>query len=573
MGAISFSLDVRMVEHLKKNLNLSTFVETGTFQGDTVCSLLNHFDRIYTIELSDSLYQLAQLRFQGEAKVSVIHGNSAHELQALHRILEKESVLYWLDAHWCVSANTAGQQSQCPLLEELEALRGLNNQSVVIIDDARLFLAPPCLPHAASQWPDIFSVVNSLQSIGDSHKLMVVNDCILWYPDSIDDTVRAYARKFGVDWLEIAQSWREYPHLVKRIEEKEKTTLHMGGTPQAEAYDMLAKELRALRSDLSELNLLVRMRLGNPLIARVCRKVVRQLYSLAKTRVGVLNQYDPRPFRPLYGQNAADRKRAAARISIVVPSLNQGPFIEKTLCSVLDQEYPNVELIVQDGGSRDGTIEILRKLSDRLSYWDSVPDTGQSDAINKGFVHAKGEIMAYLNSDDLLLPGALTAVATYFEQHPDVDVLYGHRVVLNESSHEIGRWVLPPHSDQILKWVDYVPQETLFWRRGIWEKAGARIDDSFQFAMDWDLLLRFQEAGARMVRLPRFLGAFRVHSNQKTSTRIDDVGNDEMNRLRERANGRKVTQLECRRHARAYQGKSLAYYLLFKLRLLRYEGA
>ena len=95
--------------------------------------------------------------------------------------------------------------------------------------------------------------------------------------------------------------------------------------------------------------------------------------------------------------------------------------------------------------------------------------------------------MAYLNSDDLLLPGALPTVAAYFAQHPEVEVVYGHRVVIDEAGDEIGRWVLPPHDDKALRWADYIPQETLFWRRSIWGKSGGRMDETFRFALDWEL--------------------------------------------------------------------------------------
>ena len=154
--------------------------------------------------------------------------------------------------------------------------------------------------------------------------------------------------------------------------------------------------------------------------------------------------------------------------------------------------------------------------------------------------------MAYLNSDDLLLPGAVPYVTAYFAAHPEVDVVYGHRVFIDADDQEIGRWVLPPHSDRMLLWADYVPQETLFWRRRIWDRIGGALDESFQFAMDWDLLLRFRNAGARIVRLPRFLGAFRVHPEQKSQALRLSVGEKEMALLRLRQHGREVTRQEIR---------------------------
>ena len=108
-------------------------------------------------------------------------------------------------------------------------------------------------------------------------------------------------------------------------------------------------------------------------------------------------------------------------------------------------------------------------------------------------------------------------MARYFAEHPDVDVVYGNRRDDRRRRRQIGAWILPAHDDIVLTLADYVPQETLFWRRRIWEAAGGCVDTSFKYALDWDLLLRFREAGATMVRLPRFLGAFRVHDEQKTT--------------------------------------------------------
>ncbi|OAI48200.1 glycosyltransferase [Gammaproteobacteria bacterium SCGC AG-212-F23] len=288
-------------------------------------------------------------------------------------------------------------------------------------------------------------------------------------------------------------------------------------------------------------------------------------------RLGQLRQYAPQALN-IPDQYHANKPFTGTlpTISIVTPSFNQGAYIERTLQSVLQQNYPNLEYIVQDGASTDSTTDILKQYDSRLKHWESCGDKGQSHAINLGFRHASGEIMAYLNSDDLLLPGSLHYVGEYFANHPEVDVVYGHRILINENEDEIGRWVLPPHSNKILPWVDYVPQETLFWRRRIWEKTGAAIDESFRFAMDWDLLLRFQQAQARFTRLPRFLGAFRVHSQQKTSALINEVGDEEMHRLRMRSHGRKIYPKEIKKHARFYLLKHFFCQKLYKLGILNY---
>jgi glycosyltransferase involved in cell wall biosynthesis len=292
--------------------------------------------------------------------------------------------------------------------------------------------------------------------------------------------------------------------------------------------------------------------------------------SFWRPRLGSLEQHPPRPLALPERYHRIPRRADWPTISLVTPSYQQADFIRRTLDSVLDQKYPALEYVVQDGGSTDGTAEILREYDDRLFRWASGPDGGQTNAINRGFAGTGGEIMAWLNSDDLLLPGALHHVADYFRRHPGVDAVYGHRVLIDESDREIGRWVLPPHDEKVLTWADYVPQETLFWRRRLWEKVGSRVDEAFTFAMDWDLLLRFQAAEARIVRLPRFLGAFRVHTRQKTSADITETGWSEMARLRERCHGRSVSDREIFFHIRNYLVRHVVLTKLFRAGLLRY---
>ncbi len=257
-------------------------------------------------------------------------------------------------------------------------------------------------------------------------------------------------------------------------------------------------------------------------------------------------------------------------VLVVTPSLNQAQFLEQTIKSVLDQHYPRLEYIIQDGASTDATGSILQQYAGKVTYIESAKDTGQANAINRGFCYATGDIMAWLNSDDLLLPGALTYIANFFLEHPDVDVVYGHRIIINDQGHEIGRWILPPHDKNMLLWADYVPQETLFWRREIWERAGGYIDESFHFALDWELLLRFRETKARFVRLPRFLAAFRVHPQQKTSQELATRGCQEMARLRKRIHGREVSNLEAHHQIRHYMRKHVAYDWLYRLGVFRF---
>ncbi|MFM8270851.1 MAG: glycosyltransferase family 2 protein [Gemmata sp.] len=276
--------------------------------------------------------------------------------------------------------------------------------------------------------------------------------------------------------------------------------------------------------------------------------------------------------RPIYVPRWYHRKPTLNNpptISIATPSYNQGAFLEHTIRSVLGQEYPRLQYVVQDGGSTDDSVAVMERYRDKLFRFESRKDKGQSQAINLGLAGTTGEIMAYLNSDDLLLPGALHTVAHYFETHPDVDVVYGHRVVIDSGGRELGRWVLPRHDDAMLKWADYVPQETMFWRRRLWDKVGG-IDESFRFAMDWDLLLRFQAAGAKMVRLPRFLGAFRVHTSSKTVSAVTSTGYEEMQRLRRRVHGTDVTNGAIQEHLRPYIREHMWCDRLYRLGVFRY---
>jgi GT2 family glycosyltransferase len=241
----------------------------------------------------------------------------------------------------------------------------------------------------------------------------------------------------------------------------------------------------------------------------------------------------------------------APRITMVTPTYQQGAFLERTIYSVVSQHYPNLEYVVQDGGSTDETADVLRRWEGAITRIASAADDGQADALNRGFADTTGEIMAFLNSDDLLLPGSLAHVARQFREHPDVDVIYGNRLIIDEFDGRIGAHVLPAHDDATLGLFDYVPQETLFWRRSAWEAAGGHMDTSFGFALDWDLLLRLRDSGARMVHLPRYLGAFRVHGEQKSQKALAAFQRD-AERLLQRASGRGMTLDEAHARARPY---------------------
>jgi hypothetical protein len=289
------------------------------------------------------------------------------------------------------------------------------------------------------------------------------------------------------------------------------------------------------------------------------RAVGRALPGWIKPRLGELRgQYPPRPLSVPASYLRTRIPVPPPSISIVTPSLDHGRYIESTIGSILGQGYPRLEYVVMDGGSSDGTVEILERHRHRLHHLESAPDNGQAAAINRGFGHTSGEIMGWVNSDDLLLPGSLAHVAEVFDKHPEVDVIYGHRILIDEDGRDIGLWVTPPHTVDSLRWFDYLPQETAFWRRALWERTGG-IDESFGVAFDWDLFLRFQESGAQIRRVPRFLGGFRLHPGQRTRVHHDSA-QDELASIRERWNGRHVGLDEARSQVDRLRVRSLPHY-------------
>ena len=775
MGAIRFSTDPRLLAELKTLLGIRVFVETGTYEGDSTAVAASLIDQVHTIELSPEHYVRAAERFAGDEHVEVLHGGAEDLLPVLFRKLRKRATVFWLDAHWC-EADAAGAESQCPLLDELAAITPLNEKSVVLIDDARLFFAPPPRPAEAEQWPTFDELLSAMPGLGTTHRLMVLDDVFVLFPASIEEPLRAWARDNTTDWHAELQSGRrikgtldsvlanvekartsaekartnlkereerQFARVNKRMDKlgldiqrlaegdqaariapqltslsEELSTLQasvadlelkvgsssesvralteqtkpvaalderlealaekvagvesnltdgMGAADarlaerldssdartaerlessdaqmaarlessdermaerldaeraalaaglealskaqeeskaeitrrieraeeaRAEASKALAEgfakdlagtedrvaELEALRAPIAEIQQTV-LALSERELARERRQAGTFRRRLAmyrsrtrlEPRLGLLRHHGPIPLRTPARYLKAKAVPSPPKISIVTPSLNQGRFLERTISSVLEQGYANLEYIVQDGGSQDGSVEVLKGCEDRLAHWESAPDTGQADAINRGMDRATGEIMAYLNSDDVLLPGALQYVARYFQRHPEVDVVYGHRVLLDQKDREIGRWVLPRHNDDVLSWADYVPQETLFWRRRIWEATGGTLED-FKFALDWDLLLRFRDAGANIVRAPRFLGGFRVHPAQKSQTMVEQgkEGAREIARIRRRELGHVPDREELGRGLRGYLRRHVVLHKLYRAHLLRY---
>lgn len=202
-------------------------------------------------------------------------------------------------------------------------------------------------------------------------------------------------------------------------------------------------------------------------------------------------------------------------VTIVTPSLNQGRFIRETIESVLGQDYPRLEYLIIDGGSTDETAAVAAEYGSRLTFL-SEPDRGQSDAINKGFRRARGQILAWINSDDVLLPGAVSAAVQALGECPDVAAVYGEGYRLDESGRILGRF---PFTEPFNLWklvyvADYVLQQSLFMRRAALEEIGY-LDASLRYTMDWDLLIRLGKR-YRIHYIPEFMGAIREYGAAKS---------------------------------------------------------
>lgn len=205
------------------------------------------------------------------------------------------------------------------------------------------------------------------------------------------------------------------------------------------------------------------------------------------------------------------------KISLVIPNLNCAEFLEQTIVSVIEQSYPNLELILSDGGSTDGSLDIAERYRDAFAHIISEPDTGQANAVNKGFALATGDIMGWINSDDVLMPDGLATVGSIFGQHDSVNWLTGRITTIDEAGD-----ILHSHRARCVSYprflagdYQWVQQESTYWRRSLWDKAGGQLDESLKLAVDGELWMRFLRF-SELVPVDARIGAFRFRKGQRS---------------------------------------------------------
>lgn len=219
--------------------------------------------------------------------------------------------------------------------------------------------------------------------------------------------------------------------------------------------------------------------------------------------------------KPLFNDKVILKKDPSwPKISIVTPSYNQAQFLERTILSVLNQNYPNLEYIIIDGGSADKSVEIIKKYEKYLAYWVSEKDRGQADAINKGFAVSKGEILCWLNSDDTFLPGALKKADEFFKSHYDVGMVYGMAHLIDETDNIIDDYPTESFNYKKLAMFNFICQPSAFFKKDAYYAVGG-IDIELHFACDYDLWIRIVDK-FKIEYLPDFLATFRLHEESKS---------------------------------------------------------
>lgn len=211
-------------------------------------------------------------------------------------------------------------------------------------------------------------------------------------------------------------------------------------------------------------------------------------------------------------------------VSIITPSYNQAKYLEQTIQSVLNQDYPRIEYIVVDGASTDGSVDIIKKYAGKLTYWESVKDKGQADAINKGFTRATGEIIAWLNSDDYYLPGAVSAAVKVFEENPDVVLVYGNMLAVDENGQTFNTLTYKQLTLEDLLCFQIIGQPAVFMRRSALQRTSG-LDLTFHFLLDHLLWIKIAKQG-KMLHVNQTWSAARYHAEAKNVAKAAEFGRE-----------------------------------------------
>jgi len=207
------------------------------------------------------------------------------------------------------------------------------------------------------------------------------------------------------------------------------------------------------------------------------------------------------------------------KVSVITPSYNQAQFLERTIRSVLEQDYPNIEYIIIDGGSTDGSVDIIRRYADRLAYWVSEPDRGQAHAINKGLQRATGVWVAWQNSDDVFYPGAFAQLAQMAQQQPDADLIIGNMNLIDQDDRMLRdiKYVRPTYRALLAEGM-VLTNQAAFWRRSLHDQIGY-LDETLDCGFDYEWFLRVLNGGRAAAHVNASWGGLRMHEDTKTSKR------------------------------------------------------
>jgi glycosyltransferase involved in cell wall biosynthesis len=245
------------------------------------------------------------------------------------------------------------------------------------------------------------------------------------------------------------------------------------------------------------------------------------------------------------------------KVTIITPSFNQADYLEATIQSVLNQTYQNIEYFIVDGGSTDGSVGLIKSYQDRLAGWVSEPDRGQTDAINKGFGLATGEIIAWLNSDDTYLPQVVEQAVSYLNGHPEVGLVYGDANYIDARGRVIGRFPAAQTSlAKLRRGYVHIPQQASFFRKSLWDQVGP-LDPDFFFAMDYDLWVRLA-AVSTIQYVPQVWANFRLHQDAKTIS-ADDRCWPEMLKVHYRDGGRWFSPIQMKYYLRKLAAPIIKY--------------